>query len=211
MGVSNGAYFVIFALKGAFTVEVEIRVVGEIYDSKSIAGGFVVDADGIVFSDSVGDFDFDFARESGIAVGADQGEFEGEVVNDFSFPHSSAVAQHSVETVRTVVAVVAEQLICFSAEGESTLTDTVCDASDECAEEIGVCLVGFRFLITEVDIDHISITVRSEDGNNGTAHIGNGDSEAAGVFQRVKFGCSAVGCLEEITDFHRLSSLCRIL
>ena len=99
----------------------------------------------------------------------------------------------ALRSVKGVRAVVDRQVVGYAVEGEASVGDSVCVASDSCAEAAGIAQVFGEGVVAESHIAEIAVLVEDVKLGDSAAVFADGCGLACGVGEGVAEDLSAVG------------------
>ena len=174
----------------AAAVQIEVAVVGQVYDRISVRGHTVVHAEGIVVGEGIAHRDLQGTGKAVLAVRAYSLHQQGvaEVLHLINFPGKTAV--------QVVFAVVFFQLVGLAAQGKDSILDTVGVASHKstaagAAGRGEVVLVICHGVVTQHHI-HRAVFGRDDDIFDHAAVIQHTDGHTAGIREDVLGNISAL-------------------
>ena len=169
------------------TGEVEIGVVGHIYEGRSIRDSLVADVEGIGIRDREGDVRFHVPREMLVAVRRDALELDS--VRTLLHDIIELVLPTPPASVQAMPEVIAGELVLLAVDGEPAVLDAVGIAAYGCSE---IGLVAARIVVLQVieTQDHVAqhaVPVRNHERDYASAIVGNADFHPGTISDGVEF------------------------
>lgn len=176
------------SILGGIAAEAEVAMVGQVEDGGLVCAALIVDRQGVVVAQFIGDLHADVARIAIFAVRTCRGEFQGLVVHLIGFP-DTVVESDVAASVKAVHVVVCNELVLLSVEGEFGVSDAVAVTSDECSKVaalLAVLDVVSDAVVTQADVNQLAVLVGYHDADDASSEVGEANLHAVGIGQRVE-------------------------
>lgn len=147
---------------GACSGEVKVAVVGQVHYSGLIGGCAVLNLEGVVVCEGVGDVCRECAGVAFVAIGTGVGE-----VNTLSSFGSFGVPDHLVEAVQPAVkvvgAVVGGECVGLAVECKLTVSNAVAVSTDNSTEVGRGTFISIERVVAQHNIGHLAVAIGNGD------------------------------------------------
>ena len=178
---------------------VEKRVVGRIEYGGAVGACLVVDAQGIVVGDGVGDGEVQIAREATFSVGRAIAQDEAIAFLCLHFPYAIGKARFSA--VRAMSATRCLEVVGLAIDGELCVEDATDVSADKCTEVLTLIEVVGDAVETAYHVGRTAIGVGSIERNDACTKVGDAGFQAVFTLDRMERYVSLRMFLVEVFGF----------
>ena len=182
------------------TVQVEIGMIGEIYNGVLIGCGKIVKTQRSVLAQRVGDADLQISGVALLAVGTQSAEGDGAVAGYFSPPHT--VAEADLAAVQVVRTVVYEQFVVFAVQREFSGFYAVAESAYHGAHVADRSRVGRDIVKAKQHVGVVSVFVRTNEVHKSSAEIHDIGAVFSAFYAVECYRCFVIQCSEIFCCYH---------
>ena len=178
-------------------IQIKIRVVGHIDNSRFIRLRFILNIDCIVVSQFHQHFTSNVSRKTFFTIFCHISQLQFLRIQLYGVIHP--ILEPLRTSVQAMAVVITGKLIFYTVQRKLTLIDTVSITSDACTEVGRFADIILNGIETKNYITHLSVLIGNHDRNNASAKVRDANFHIVLVAQNVEIGFLSVHFRTEIT------------